>query len=124
MTRLIPLALTMAVVMSAAGQMHAQLSDHRAFTQSEIKQMIADAHTAQQYHDIAAYFRERQQHFEEQAQSEKTEWERRSQNITGPAAKYPRPVDSSRNRYQYFATEAEQMRQQAEHYEAGLAKAQ
>jgi len=37
----------MAVVMSAAGQMHAQLSDHRAFTQSEIKQMIADAHTAQ-----------------------------------------------------------------------------
>ena len=48
------------------------------------------------------YFRAQQTKYQRQAQEEKAEWERRSQNVTGPAAKYPRPVDSSRDRYEYF----------------------
>jgi hypothetical protein len=86
--------------------------------------MIRDAHTAQQYHEIATYFESRQQSFEQQAQSEKLEWKRRSQNVTGPAAKYPRPVDSSRNRYEYFTYEAQQMAQQVQHFESLSAKSQ
>jgi len=79
---------------------------------------IQDAHTAEQYHALAAYFKSRQTQFEQQAQSEKQEWERRSQNVSGPAAKYPRPVDSSKHRYEYFTYEADQMSQQAEHFES------
>ncbi len=88
------------------------------YSNAELKQMEQEAHTPQQYQALASYFRTRQQNFEQQAQSEKAEWERRSQNVTGPAAKYPRPVDSSKNRYDYFTYEAQQMSQQAEHYES------
>jgi hypothetical protein len=124
MTRLIPLVLTVAVAVSATGPIYAQPSDHRGYTQSEVKQMIRDAHTAQQYHDLATYFRERQQYFEQQAQSEKIEWDRRSQNVTGPAAKYPRPVDSSRNRYEYFTYEAQQMASRADYFDSLSVKSQ
>jgi hypothetical protein len=86
--------------------------------------MIRDAHTAQQYHDLAAYFRERQQYFEQQAQSEKIEWDRRSQITAASYQKYPRPADSSRNRYEYFTYEAQQMASQADHFESLSAKSQ
>lgn len=88
------------------------------YSHSEIKKMIHDAHTAEQYQALASYFRSQQQAFDQQAQSEKKEWERRRQIVTGAAAKYPRPVDSSKNRYEYFAYEAEQMNQQALHFES------
>jgi hypothetical protein len=41
-----------------------------------------------------------------QAAEEKKEWERRSQNVTSAAAKYPRPADSSRNLYEYYMYKA------------------
>jgi hypothetical protein len=88
------------------------------YSHAELQQMIRNAHSPQQYQALAAYFRSRQQVFEQQAQSEKLEWERRSQNVTGPAAKYPRPVDSSKSRYEYFTYEAQQMSSQAAHYES------
>jgi len=65
--------------------------------------MARGAHTAQQYHVLAGYFRAQQQKFEREAQSEKQEWDRRSQNTSGLAQKYPRPVDSSKNRFEYFS---------------------
>jgi len=78
--------------------------------------MMRDARTAQQYRVLADYFGTQQKKFEEQAQTEKEEWARRSQNVSGLAAKYPRPVDSSKNRYEYFTYEADQMGQQSSHY--------
>ena len=89
MTRFTTLALTLAVAVSATGLIYAQPPDHRSYTQSEIKQMIRDAHTAQQYHDLATYFQGRQQYFEQQAQSEKIEWDRRSQITAASYQKYP-----------------------------------
>lgn len=124
MTRLIPLAVTMTLAISSIGGTHAQSSESHNYSKSQIKQMIREAHTTQQYEQLASYFRSRQQDFEQQAQSEKVEWERRAQNVTGPAAKYPRPVDSSRNRYEYFTYEAGQMALQAEHFEGLSAKSQ
>jgi hypothetical protein len=85
--------------------------------------MIREAHTQQQYQTLAEYFRSQQQAFEKQAQSEKVEWDHRSLNVTGPAAKYPRPVDSSRNRYEYFIYEAEKMGLQAAYFESLSASA-
>jgi hypothetical protein len=93
------------------------------YSHSEVQKMIREAHTPQQFETLASYFRTQQQSFEKQAQSEKQEWERRSQNVTGPGAKYPRPVDSSRNRYEYFAYQAGQMAQQAAHFESLSASA-
>lgn len=123
MSRLISVAVTVALVISASAGMRAQPSNSRNYSKSEVRQMIRDAHTARQYLDLAAHFRSRQQTFERQAQSEKIEWERRSQKVNGPAAKYPRPVDSSKNRYEYFTYEAQQM-VQAEHFESLSAKSQ
>jgi hypothetical protein len=88
------------------------------YGKAELQRMIRQAHTPQEYQVLAGYFRSRQQKFEQQAQAEKEEWQRRSQNVTGPAAKWPRPVDSSKNRYDYFACQANQMAQQAARYES------
>ena len=124
MTRLASIATMFALAIAVTGQVFSQPTNGQQYTNSQIKQMISDAHTSRQYRDIASYFRARQQSFEQQAQSEKAEWERRSQNVTGPAAKYPRPVDSSKNRYDYFTYEAQQMALQADRFENLAAKVQ
>ncbi|HEY1649433.1 MAG TPA: hypothetical protein VGF96_15735 [Terracidiphilus sp.] len=108
----------------ATGFAGAQTSVTAGLTHAQLEEMLRSAHTVQQYQMLGSYFHARQQTFEQRAQSEKVEWERRSQNITGPAAKYPRPVDSSRNRYEYFTYEAQQMGQKAAHYDSLSASAQ
>ena len=57
MTRLVSVAVTIALSVAACGAMYAQPSDGHNYSQSEIKQMIRDAHTAQQYHEIADLLR-------------------------------------------------------------------
>jgi hypothetical protein len=109
------LAFAVAVGVASAESAGSAVSTN--YSGSELKSMMRNAHTQQDYQALATYFRGRQQTFEQKAQSEKIEWDRRSQNVTGPAAKYPRPVDSSKNRYEYFTYEAQQMGQQATHYE-------
>lgn len=109
----------MAIALAAgSGAALAESSTPVKYSNAELKQMEQQAHTPEQYQTLATYFRSRQQNFEQQAQVEKAEWERRSQNVTGILAKYPRPVDSSKNRYEYFAYEAQQMSQQAAHFES------
>ena len=118
MTYKIHVAIAFAALTLAAGVVHAETPTAPQYSKTELKQMIEDAHSAQQYQALAAYYRQRQQDFEQKAQAEKVEWDRRSQITTGIAEKYPRPVDSSRNRYEYFNYEAQQMDQQAAHYES------
>ena len=55
---------------------------------------------------LASYFGNQKQGYLQQAADEKKEWERRSQNTTGIAAKYPRPVDSAKNLYDYYMAKA------------------
>jgi hypothetical protein len=78
------------------------------YSKAELAQLRKEAHTPEQYRALAAYFEHRKRSFHEQANQEKKEWERRSQNVVGPAAKYPRPVDSARNLYEYYDYEADQ----------------
>jgi parvulin-like peptidyl-prolyl isomerase len=103
---------------------HAQPASAPHYTHAELRKMVQEAHTEQQFKELASYFRSRQQAYEQQAQTEKLEWEHRSENVTSVAAKYPRPVDSSKNRYEYFTYEAGQMSEQAAHYERLSGKAQ
>ena len=117
-------AIAAAVVLTAVTFSYAEPTSAPQFSKTELQRMMKEAHTPQQYKTLADYFKSQQQKYQQQAQSEKQEWDRRSQNVTGPAAKYPRPVDSSRNRYEYFAYEAQQMSHQAAHYDELAASAQ
>ena len=78
------------------------------YSKAGLAQLRKEAYTPEQYHALALYFDQRKSSFQDQANQEKKEWERRSQNVVGPAAKYPRPVDSARNLYEYYDYEAHQ----------------
>lgn len=102
------LSIALASIVSAEGAYaSAESGDH--YTRAQLKQLTHEAHTPEQYKNLAGYYEKRQQDYLQQAVEEKKEWERRNQNIMGVAAKYPRPVDSARYLYEYYvemATEA------------------
>lgn len=75
-------------------------------TKAQLKQMTHDAHTPDQYAALANYYSAQQKSYMQQADEEKKEWDRRSQNVEGVLAKYPRPVDSARNLYEYYMYKA------------------
>jgi len=79
---------------------------------AHLKQLAREANTEEQYSTLAACYQKLHNDYLEQAAQEKQEWERRSQNVMATAAKYPRPVDSARNLYEYDlskASEAEEL---------------
>lgn len=94
---------------SAANSVH--------YTQAQLKQMIRDANSPQQYKALADYFSSRQSDYLKQAAEEKQEWIRRSQNVMVVAAKYPRPVDSARYLYEYYLYEASEAGSLADKYQ-------
>jgi hypothetical protein len=102
----------------AAGAARAESSAPPNLSRADVKKMVREAHTTEQYMTLASYFRWRQQQFEQQAHEELAFWAQRSMNVSLAAAKYPAPVDSSRNRYDYFVYEARQMSLKAAHYES------
>jgi hypothetical protein len=123
MIRKIQVATVFAALVLAVGIAHPETPAPANLDHAQLKEMMRSAHSAEQYQTLASYYRSKQHDFEQKAQAEKVEWDRRSQNAGGPAAKYPRPADSSRNRYEYFTYEAQQMNQQATHYETLSASA-
>ncbi|MGO9437455.1 MAG: hypothetical protein ACLPH3_21915 [Terracidiphilus sp.] len=76
------------------------------YSKAQVKQLVRDAHTPDQYRTLASYYAEQQTSYLKQATEEKREWARLSQNVVGVAAKYPRPVDSARNLYEYYMYKA------------------
>ena len=86
------------------------------YTAAQVKRMIREAHTPDQYRAIAHYYEDRQSEYSQKAAEEMAEWERRSHNVAGPAAKYPRPVDEARNLYEYYAHVADDSAFQAEKF--------
>jgi hypothetical protein len=101
----------------------AESANTQNLSRADLKHMVQSARTSEDYLTLASYFRWRQQEFEQQAQSEKIELDRRSMNSYLVAAKYPNPIASSRNRYDYFTYEAHRMSAQAAHYESLSARA-
>ena len=91
------------------------------YGKANLKKMARDAHTPEQYRVLASFNRIRQQQFAVQAHDEIAWYARRSLNLSLPAAKYPVPRDSSKNRYEYFNYESQRMSRQAAHYESLLA---
>jgi hypothetical protein len=124
MTRKIQVLAAIAAFTVSAGFAHAQNSMNAGMSPAQAEQMLHSARTVEQYQMLAGYFHARQLVFEEKAQAEKAEWDRRSQITAASYQKYPRPADSSRNRYEYFTYEAQQMAQQAAHFESLSTSAQ
>jgi hypothetical protein len=87
------------------------------YTRSQLNQLVRDAHTQEQYETLAKYYRGKQMSYSAEATEEKQEWVRRSQNVVLTNAKYPRPVDSARYLYEYYADQAERDGQLATNYE-------
>lgn len=66
---------------------------------------------------LAGYFRWQETKYQQKARMEKAEWQRRIQNPTSLAGKYPSPADSARNLFDYYSYRADQMGKNASHYE-------
>jgi hypothetical protein len=76
------------------------------YTQAQVKELARSAHSPDQYKVLANYYSGLQKGYLQEAAEEKKEWERRSQNAVSILAKYPRPVDSARNLYEYYMYKA------------------
>jgi hypothetical protein len=99
------LSLTLVTVM--ANTASATPADNSAQPSAgQLKQMAKDAHTPEQYAALARSYAQLEKAYLAMATEEKQEWNRRSQNVVSIAAKYPRPVDSARNLYEYYAYKA------------------
>jgi hypothetical protein len=75
-------------------------------TQVDLKQLAHNAHAPEQYSALANYYQMQQEGYQQRAAEAKKDWERMSQNVTGNMGKYPRPVDSARNLYEYYMAKA------------------
>ena len=76
------------------------------YTKAQLHQLSRDAGTPEQYSELASYYANQQSEYVQQARAEKQEWIRRNESIVSIAAKYPRPVDSARYLYEYYAYQA------------------
>ncbi|MGA9668554.1 MAG: hypothetical protein WBQ94_05055 [Terracidiphilus sp.] len=77
------------------------------YTQAQVKELALNAHSPEQFKALAGYYGQEQAKYARLASEEKTEWERRSNRpIVSTLAKYPRPVDSARNLYEYYMYKA------------------
>jgi hypothetical protein len=116
------LAFTMAAL-GGAQQQVSSTSTTAHLTGTQLKQLLHEAHSQAQYETIATYYREEQTTYSQEAAQEKQEWIRRGQNVMVVAAKYPRPVDSARYLYEYYADQARHAEQLAKKYEQLAASA-
>jgi len=83
----------------------------------EARSLIKNAHSAEQYRQLAAYFHQQETKYRAEAASEMIERDRRVQVNRGMAQKYPRPVDSAEHLYESYVTRADSAELQAEHYD-------
>jgi hypothetical protein len=118
MKRIFQIALAITGFAIAAGMTSAETTNPAHVSGSELRQMERQAHTPEQYMQLASAYRSQQDYFQQKADAEMHEWIRRMQLVNPVWEKYPRPEDSSRNRYEYFRYEAQRMSDHASHYQA------
>jgi hypothetical protein len=116
-------ALAVLACAMAVGRARAAAPQAQNLSHTELKTMMQNAHTTEDYMTLASYFRWRQEQFDQKAHEELVFWAQRSANVSLAAAKYPRPEDSAKNRYDYFVYESQKMSGQAARYESLAANA-
>jgi hypothetical protein len=123
MKKILVSAIASLLVTMATAAVQAEPSTQLVSSHAEVAALLRSAHSTTQYHVLAIYFHQQQTALDLEAQAEKAEWQSRSRNSAGMAAKYPRPADSSRFRYEYLKSKAETAARHAAHFEE-LAAAQ
>ena len=99
------LALAFAGAASAQGAASsAETGAH--YTKAQVKELKRTAHAPAQCAVLASYYGAQKADYLSLAAEAKKEWVQRSQNVTGGFLKYPRPVDSARNLYEYYLYKA------------------
>ena len=76
------------------------------YTKAQVKELKRNAHAPAQCAALASYYGAQKADYLRLAAEAKKEWMERSKNVTGGFLKYPRPVDSSRNLYEYYLYKA------------------
>ena len=102
-TCILALAFTGAACAQGAAS-SAEIGAH--YTQAQMKKLARNAHAPAQYAVLSSYYGAQKEDYLRQAAEDKKEWERRSKNVSGHFGKYPRPVDSARNLYEYYMYKA------------------
>jgi hypothetical protein len=77
-------------------------SDQPEYTGAQIRRMVHEAHTVEQYTVLADYYATRQRMYKRKAAEEMHLWAERNAMINSVYEKWPRPVDSARNLYDYY----------------------
>ena len=90
--------------------------DKPEYTPTQIRKMAREARTVQQFTVLADYYQTQRRIYQRKAGEEMHLWAERSAQITPLSEKWPRPVDSSRNRYEYFEQMADESAALVEHY--------
>lgn len=78
------------------------------YTKAEIRKMAREAHTIDQYDELADYYATANRMYKRKAAEEMHLWAERSAMINPLSEKWPRPVDSARNLYDYYEFKASQ----------------
>ena len=71
------------------------------YTGSQIRNLAREAHTVEQYTALADYYAVSQRKYKRKAAQEMRLWALRSEMTNPLREKWPRPVDSARNLYEY-----------------------
>ena len=82
--------------------------DQAQLWMTQKKQVTKQAQMPNQFGTLAEFYEKQQKHYLAEAAEERQKWERRSANVMGPAAKYPRPVDSAHYLYDYYTYKVKQ----------------
>lgn len=110
--------LSIALLLLGRSRLQAQTTSQSiSLSTSEVHRLMKTAHKSGQYHTLAAYFRQKEQSFSAERDAELALWNSRKQGIAANQNKYPRPVDSAHNLYDYYAYETSHAAAQAQHYE-------
>src|SRR5579863_2545034 len=108
------LIVTLTVVLHPA--VASTVGDKPEYTSAQIRKMAREAHTVQQFTVLADYYQTRRRMYQRKAAEEMHLWAERNAMITPLSEKWPRPVDSARNLYDYYEHMADESAALVEHY--------
>jgi hypothetical protein len=99
--------LSFALVSVASAQSAvASTGDGEQYTHSQLKQLVREARTRDQFEALASYYAQQQQIYRQQAKAVFHEWISQWQMSGSHFNKYPTPADSARNRYEDYVAKA------------------
>ena len=86
----------------------AETAGQPEYTSAQIKKMVREAHSVEQFTVLADYYAAQQRMYKQKAIGQMRLWRERSEMWTPLSEKYPRPVDSARNLHDYYEYKAPQ----------------